>query len=231
MDKRELLDRYEARGGDALYEQAKRLYEAALAEAPDDALLLRDYGYLLECHGRRSLEAALASYERSLVLDPGSEKTRLQLLHAEIGLGRAQDAIVRCRRLLADRPADPASYRCLASAYVAAGDYARAEQAVKDGLAIAPRDARLVELDGDVLAGTDRSQEALARWAQAHELDPENLSPRYSRAFLLRREGRHDDAADEWEAILDWCEARGDELEAEWPRRELEQLHRARARS
>jgi hypothetical protein len=51
VDKRALLDRYEAAGGEERYEQAKALYEAALAAAPDDPLLLRDYyGYLLECH-------------------------------------------------------------------------------------------------------------------------------------------------------------------------------------
>ena len=224
MDKRELLDRYEANGDEALYEQARRLYASALADTPDDPVLLRDFGYLQECHGRRAIEAAIASYERALALDPSKHQTRLQLLHAQASVGRHDDAIARCRELLAAHPDDPAAHRCLAYAYVAARDFARAGEAVATGLALAPGDAPLTELHGDVLAHSGHTEDALARWLEAFERDPENLSPRYSRVFLLQREGRLGEAADEWRAILAWCEARGYELDAEWPRRELARL-------
>ena len=219
MDERELLDLYEARGGEELYDAAKVAYDAALAEAPEDPLLLRDYGYLLECHGRRTLEAALAAYERALELDPGSEKTLLQLLHAQASLGRHDEAIARCLH-----PDDAFGHRCLATAYLGAGDLARAAQTVADGLALAPGDAGLIELDGDVLARTGNPEEALTRWRRALELDPGNLSPSYSSAFLLQREGRVEEAAAQWREIVSWCEARGYELDAEWPRRELARL-------
>jgi tetratricopeptide (TPR) repeat protein len=224
MDKRELLDRYEASGDEADYERARRLYEAAIAETPRDPILLRDFGYLQECHGRRALGAAIAGYERALVLDPDAEKTRLQLIHAQVALGHDDDAIERCRQLLAERPNDPAAHRCLAYAYTAVRDFALAAEAVAAGLALAPSDARLIELHGDVLAGTGHPDDALERWREALTLDPENLSPRYSRVFLLQRLGRLDEAADERRAIVNWCEARGYELDAEWPRRELARL-------
>jgi hypothetical protein len=50
----ELLERYEAIGDEDALVEAQRLYEQALAEGPDPELL-RDYGYLLECHGRRAI--------------------------------------------------------------------------------------------------------------------------------------------------------------------------------
>lgn len=217
---RGLLDRYEACGGEELFAQARERYEAALAATPDDPGLLRDHGYLLECHGRRTIEAAAASYERALAVDPGDEKTRLQWLHALASLGRHDDAVAACRAL----PDDLAAFRCLAVALLAAGDLSEAERTVEEGLARAPGDARLVELQGDVLARGGRSAAAMARWSEALRLDPENLSPRYSTVFALQREGRLEEAADEWRAILAWCEAHGAELDAEWPRRELARL-------
>ncbi len=54
MDKRQLLERYEALGNEHDFLAAKPLFERALAERPDADLLLQ-YGYLLECHGRNEL--------------------------------------------------------------------------------------------------------------------------------------------------------------------------------
>jgi hypothetical protein len=48
--------------------------------------------------------------------------------------------------------------------------------------------------------------------------------------FVLEREGRPGQAAAAWRAILDWCEERGYELDAEWPRRELARLEAGRRR-
>jgi tetratricopeptide (TPR) repeat protein len=70
MDKEELLERYEADGDEGLYAEAKRHYEQALAANPGDARLLEDYGYLQECHGRRSIRAAASCYERVIEADP-----------------------------------------------------------------------------------------------------------------------------------------------------------------
>jgi len=45
--------------------------------------------------------------------------------------------------------------------------------------------------------------------------------PLYGSAFLLEREGRRDKAAQAGRAVIAWHEDRGDELHADWPRREL----------
>ena len=65
--KEELLERYEALGDENDFLAAKPLYERALAEALD-ARVLNEYGYLLECHGRRELRRAVEQYDD----DPGS---------------------------------------------------------------------------------------------------------------------------------------------------------------
>ena len=65
---------------------------------------------------------------------------------------------------------------------------------------------------------------ALAEWRLALELDTNDIGPLYSSAFLLEREGRLESAAEAWRSIIDWTEARGLTLEAQWPKRELERL-------
>jgi Flp pilus assembly protein TadD len=115
-------------------------------------------------------------------------------------------------------------YRFLASAYLAAHEYRGAATVVDAGLALAPDDRTLVECRGSVRAATGDPDGALADWRRAVELDQENIGPIYGSAFLLEREGRLEEAAQAWRAIVDWHQARGDELHAEWPRRELERV-------
>jgi hypothetical protein len=84
---------------------------------------------------------------------------------------------------------------------------------------IPPRRPRLYALALDDAGG------ALADWRVALELDPEDIGAAYSTAFLLEREGRLEEAVAAWRFIVDWTLARGLELEAEWPQRELERLY------
>ena len=151
-------------------------------------------------------------------------RPRHQLIHALGALGRSDEAIALYERRLAERPDEPAEHRCLADAYLIARQYEDAERVVRAGLGLAPDDAHLVELRGDVFSGTGRAEEALASWQRAVELDPESISPLYSTAFLLERQGRLPEAVAAWGRIIGWCERRGNALDAEWPRRELVRL-------
>jgi tetratricopeptide (TPR) repeat protein len=224
MEKEELLDRYEATLDERTYLEARRLYEAALAETADDPRLLFEYGYLQECHGRSSLRAAISSYQRAIELDPEWAKPRLQLTWASAALLRTDEAIALYKQRLAAAPDDPREYRYLASAYLVAHEHEDAEKVVRAGLRLAPDDPWLVEQRGDVYAATGRPEEALADWRRALALDPEKIDPRYSAAFLLERERRLAEAVDEWRLIIRWLDERGHAVQAEWPRRELQRL-------
>jgi protein O-GlcNAc transferase len=225
-DRRELLDRYEAQADEATYERAARLYEDALAETPEDPVLLFEYGYLQECRGRAAIRAAVACYERAIETDPQYEKARNQLIWARAALFETDEAITLYKQRLAERPDEVAEYRFLASAYLVARDYAEAEKVVTAGLALAPDDPRLVEQEGDVYAATERADEALARWRRAAELDPSNASPLYSTAFLLEREDRLAEAVSAWRSLIAWLRERGYDAQAAWPERELARAER-----
>jgi hypothetical protein len=75
VTKDELLERYEALGEECDFLAARPLYEQALADAAD-ARAANDYGYLLECHGRRELQRAVELYVRAIELDPAFDKPR-----------------------------------------------------------------------------------------------------------------------------------------------------------
>jgi tetratricopeptide (TPR) repeat protein len=233
MDKDELLERYEALGEDEDFLAAKPLFEAEIqrweqSEAglpgPDAALLLRQYGYLLECHGRITIRRAIEQYERAIALDPGAGKVRYQWMAAKAALSEPEDAITLYRERVAAAPLDARELRFLAYAYLAARDFDAARGVIDTGLGVAPDDSRLTSDRGDVKAAQGDPEGALADWRRAHELDPEDFGPVYSSAFLLEREGRLAEAAEAWRRIVDHATERGWELTAAWPRQELQRV-------
>ncbi len=223
MQGHELLEHYESTGEEGYFLEAKPLYERAIAAASDPLLLL-EYGYLLECHGRNTIRLAVEQYERAIELDPGADKPRYQWIAAKTALRDTEDAIGLYEDRLATSPGDLREYRFLASAYLAAHRYGEAGKVVDAGLELAPDERFLISSRGEVKAGMGDPDGALAEWRLALELDTNDIGPLYSSAFLLEREGRLESAAEAWRSIIDWTEARGLTLEAQWPKRELERL-------
>jgi tetratricopeptide (TPR) repeat protein len=223
MEKEELLERYEALGKESDFLAAKPLYEQALAEVPD-ARLLNDYGYLLECHGRRELRRAVELYGRAIALDPDCDKPHYQLISAHAGLQQPELPVALYEQRLAASPGELREHRFLANAHRRAHAYERALAVVEAGLELAPDDFVLVAARGEAKAGLGDPEGALADWRRALELEPEDIGALYSSAFLLEQEGRVAEAVEAWRSIIDWNESRGYTLQAVWPRQELERL-------
>ena len=146
------------------------------------------------------------------------------MITARAGLLEPEIPIALHEQRLKANPGDLDSHRLLATAYLAGHQYENATRVIEAGLGLAPDDAVLIERRGEVRAATGDVEGALTDWRRALELDAENLSPMYSSAFLLKREGRREEAMAAWRYIIDWCEGRGFSLDAEWPKQELEQL-------
>jgi tetratricopeptide (TPR) repeat protein len=223
MDMFELLERYQALGELDDYLAAKPLFERAIAGRPT-AHLLKQYGYLLECHGRITIRRAIEQYERSIELDPAEDQVRLQWIGAKASLGEPETAIDEYRARVAAAPGDLRELRFLVSAYLSARDFAAAAGVIGAGLEIAPDDWAMIMSRGSVREARGDAAGALADWRRALELDPEILSPVYASAFLLEREGRLAEAAACWRHIIGHAEAHGWELTTVWPRQELQRV-------
>jgi tetratricopeptide (TPR) repeat protein len=228
MDQDELLERYEALGEEEDFVAAKGLFEREIrAREPRGqagALLLRQYGYLLECHGRYTIRRAIGQYERSIGLDEAADKVRWQWIGAKAALSEQDNAITMFRQRAAAAPGDVRELRFLAAAYLSAGNVGAAAEVIAAGLELAPDDWGLIASRGEARARTGDPEGALADWRRAGELEPEDLSPVYSSAFLLEREGRLEEAAQAWRHIVEFSTERGWELTAAWPRQELERI-------
>lgn len=238
MDRDELLERYEALSEDDDFLAAKPMFEAEIRRreqsdhglhGPEDSLLLRQYGYLLECHGRISIRRAIEQYERAIRLNPDADKVRYQWIGAKASLGEPETAVDLHRERVAAASGDVRELRLLSSAYLAAHDYDAAADIITAGLELAPGDAELTYCRGEVKAHRGDADGALADWHRAHELGPEDFAPVYSSAFLLEREGRLAEAAEAWRHIGDYATERGWELTAIWPRQELQRVLRVLA--
>jgi Tfp pilus assembly protein PilF len=226
LDKKDLLLQYEATGDEAAYLEALPLYEQAARNGADPETL-KDYGYLLECHARNLLRRAVEQYERAIELDPEFDKPRYQLISARAGLQESELPIVEYEKKLEAAPEQIRWHRLLASAYLSAHEYDRARNVVDRGLALEPDDAMLIESRAEARAGTGDPEGALADWRRALELDPDRIGPLYMSAFLLERIGHRQEAIDAWQAIIDWSEARGYQLDTLWPKQELARLQRS----
>ncbi len=233
MDKDELLERYEALGENEDFLAAKPLFEAEIrrreqSEAglhgPEDSLLLRQHGYLLECHGRITIRRAIEQYERAIALDPDADKVRYQWIGAKASLREPETAVDVHRERVAAAPGDVRELRLLSSAYLAAHEDDAAADVIAAGLELVPGDAGLTYDRGEIKARRGDPDGALADWRRAHELDGEGFAPVYSSAFLLEREGRLAEAVLAWRHIVDYATERGWELTAAWPRQELQRV-------
>lgn len=233
MDKDELLERYEALGDGDDFLAAKPLFEAEIQrleeseaglQGPDAARLLRQYGYLLNCHGRITIRRAIEQYQRSIDLGWDDDQVQYMWIGAKATLDEADDAITRYTQRVAASPGDARQLRFLAHAYLDAKDFDAAKSVIDTGLALAPDDLGLIIDRGEVKAHRGDPEGALADWCRAHELDPENFAPVYARAFLLEREGRLAEAAEAWRYIAGDATERGWELTAAWPRQELQRV-------
>lgn len=222
MDKYELVERYEALGDEDEFAAAKESFERDLA-GQTDPLFFRQYGYLLECHGRRALHRAVEQYERSMALDPAADKVRYQWISAMGALGEADTVVARSRARVA-APGDVRELRFLSAAYLTARDYDAAADVIQAGLELAPDDWKFISDRGEMRAARGDTEGALADWRRAHEIDPTDFSTVYASAFLLEEAGRLAEAAQSWRQILAYSEAQGWELDAIWPRQQIQRL-------
>jgi uncharacterized protein (TIGR02466 family) len=112
------------------FDESRRLFEAALARAPNDPNLLGNHANLLYRLGRCA--EAIGIYRRLLAATPGHADWWMNLGLALVDTGNAVDACDALQRAVALRPEHGASWQALAAALRNSGDLDGAEDALRN---------------------------------------------------------------------------------------------------
>lgn len=228
-EKFNLKEQIENKYDEALWAEATRLYQDDLAAKPNHPEYLFSYGFLLEMKANRLLREAAECYKKgvnALADQPEfawiSGKLQAQLIKVRNQLSENHISINDYKQRLSESPDDPSSYCFLIQCYLNMHQLSEAKKVVEAGIKLFPDNAMMNYYEGEIRSRLGHIEEALQAWAKSAELDPQLIDGRFSRAFLLEREQRYAEAADEWEQIVAFMERYN--LGDEYPRQEQRRL-------
>lgn len=203
----------------AAAEEFERLFRTDAATADD----WRSYGVIHEYMVYHCVEKATGSYDKAMELSRGTDAEMFHrsirqkiLLRCRIGQGadciREQEAVVRKHPDSADARVD------LAHALFVGGQPEKALTVCEEALLAFPEEGLLHVYAGDACRELKRYEEAFPHWEAAVLLDEKFMNAMYSIAFCRGEMGQFDQAARIWDDIARKLDARGLEIEAQWPR-------------
>lgn len=121
-------------------------------------------------------------------------KPMFEAIHQDLRNGKAADAELKARAILADRPRDSEAYRVLAAAQVMGGDRSGARETIEAGLQKLPNDAALNFARAGILLEENQVPSASTALNEVIRLDP-NFFPAYIlQSQLALSQGQVDEA-------------------------------------
>lgn len=227
----------------AIYEQSRKP-EDFLAAADEFEKLFRTdtataddwrvYGVIHEYMVYYCIEKATGSYQHAMELARGSDaemyhRARRQSILLRCRIGQGADCIREQEAVTREHPDNAAAHVDLAHALFFGGQAERCLQVCEEALLTFPEEGMLHVYAGDACRKLKRYEEAFPHWGAAVRLDDKYLDAMYSMAFCRGDLGQFDKAALIWEGIARRLDARGLEIEAQWPRNMAEKC-RAQAK-
>lgn len=203
----------------AAADEFDKLIRANTATADD----WRTYGVLHEYMVYHCIKKASSSYEKAMGMTQGTDeelfhRIRRQSILLRCRIGQKDDCIREQEAIVHAQPDDAAAWVDLAHALF----YGERPEAALDvchtALKKFPDEGLLHVYAGDACRELKRYGEAFPHWEAAVQLDDKFLDAMYSIAFCHGDLGQFDQAAVIWEDIARRLDARGLEIEAQWPR-------------
>jgi tetratricopeptide (TPR) repeat protein len=186
---------------------ARRDYKGAAAEiaaarkqAPASADTYVAEGALRLRMGDR--RAARLAFERALELDPASREALKGVTTLDVLEGDVRAARARIEPRVTSFAGDPELTLLAGKVYLAAGDTGRAEQLLRQAIALDPLEIESVTLLARVLTQRRKLDPALAEFDAAAASDPRNVAARVIAAVIVHTQGKVADAAGRYESIL-----------------------------
>ena len=180
------------------YDEARKAFAGQYGFAPESApayalaarmLLRRDY-----------LPVAEESARKAVALNPELPQAHFLLGEIALAHGQSADAIAAFEQERNLNPLDGAVYERLGDAYIRAGDFDRAQQALNRAILLEPNANAPYILLGKVLLKQRNSLMAKMYLEHALQIDPKNYMAHYLLGQAYRDLGRGDDATREYQA-------------------------------
>ena len=166
-------------------EEALAASRIAVGKRPDYASVHVTRGIALLALDR--LDEATESLRRALELDPGHKIARYNMAEIRRAQGRFEESVVSYREVLEADPAFAAAYAGMGEALFRLGQYEEAVESLEQALSLRP-DAlliRQVHVLAEALRRQQRHREAIERYRDVLEIDPEHAAAHAGIGFVL----------------------------------------------
>jgi tetratricopeptide (TPR) repeat protein len=182
------------------YRDEVTLWSDTIVKAPGNARAHYNLGLAL--HDTRGPEAARASYERAIALQPDYADAYCNLGHALTELGRPQEAVPPLERALQLRPDHAESLLNLGNAWLALGRWIEAAERFGSALRSDPANATLHNNLAFALLKLGRLTEATTHFSEAVRLQPGRADWHFNLSIALSAAGRNAEAVAACEQAL-----------------------------
>ena len=211
----------------AAAEEFEKLIRTDTATADD----WRSYGVIHEYMVYDCIRKATGCYATAMDMarctDPEMfHRTRRQSILLRCRTGQAEECIREQEAAVREHPDNAAAHVDLAHALLYGGQPERALAVCEEAIPRFPEDGTLHVYAGDACRSLKRYEEAFPHWEAAVRLDDKFLDALYSMAFCREELGQYDQALPLWEDIARRLDARGLEIEAQWPREKAEKCRK-----
>lgn len=203
----------------AAAEEFERLFRTDAATADD----WRGYGVIHEYMVYHCIKKATDSYRKAMDISQRTDgemfhRTLRQSILLRCRIGQAESCIREQEAAVRGQPDNAAARVDLAHALFYGGQPEQALTVCEEALVRFPEEGLLHVYAGDACRELKRYDEAFPHWEAAVRLDGKFLDAMYSMAFCHGDLGQFDKASAVWEDIARRLDARGLEIEAQWPR-------------
>jgi protein O-mannosyl-transferase len=189
------------------------LFQKTVLQSPGSATVQSSLGVSYYQVGQYDL--AIAPLERSLSIEPDAYLAHLYLALALSALGENQEALIHLR-LAESLPKDRfPPWSLFAQAYSNLKQWDRAIEYDRKEIEIEPRNAVLYTGLGEALQANGQTQESIAAFRQAIQLEPGFLDASINLAITLAEEGNMDEATGMLASALQ-SQPNGPHAEAAW---------------
>jgi Flp pilus assembly protein TadD len=171
-----------------------------LKGAPNASITHTLQGFLLATRG--NTVAARRSFERALELSPGSPEAVGGLSALDVQAKAPNAAIARLESELAKQPTNTSLLTMAARAYVASGDFAKAEESLRQAVTANPRLTAGYTMLAQLYVRQRKLNEARAEFEGIAQRDPSAVGARTMVGMLFEVEGRRDEARKVYESLV-----------------------------